>query len=171
MKYLDFYFNYFTIQDYERNAIGGPYLGVHLRRGDFVRVRSNQIPTLKYAAKQIRALLRELKLNTTFIATDASDEEFNELKNYLKSYKITRYKRTKELKDGEIAIIDQIICSHAKYFIGTYESTFSFRIQEEREILGFKPETTFNRFCSENNNYQQDDDEKCDKTSKWLIVN
>jgi peptide-O-fucosyltransferase len=116
-------------------------------------------------------LLRELKLNTTFIATDASNEEFNEFKNYLKSYKITRYKPAKELKDGEIAIIDQIICSHAKYFVGTYESTFSFRIQEEREILGFKPETTFNRFCSENNNNQQDDDEKCDKTSKWLIVN
>jgi hypothetical protein len=41
------------------------------------------------------------------------------------------------VKDGGIAIIDQLIASHAKYFIGSYESTFSFRIQEEREIMGF----------------------------------
>ena len=40
-------------------------------------------------------------------------------------------------QDGGIAIIDQLIASHAKYFIGSYESTFSFRIQEEREIMGF----------------------------------
>ena len=137
-----------------------------------MRVRSNQIPSLKYAAKQIRSLLKRLNLNVTYIATDSTDDEFNELKSYLKSYQVLRFTPTKvelELyKDGGIAIIDQIICSHAQYFIGSYESTFSYRIQEEREILGFKPETTFNRFCSEYNN--EENGEECDKTSKWLIV-
>lgn len=65
-------------------------------------------------------------------------------------------------KDGGIAIIDQIVCSHARYFIGTHDSTFSFRIQEEREIMGFPVESTFNAFC--------DDQKKCIKPSVWTIV-
>lgn len=67
-----------------------------------------------------------------------------------------------ELKDGGWAIVEQLICAHAKYFIGTMESTYSYRIQEEREILGFESQMTFNAFCNEI--------DVC-KTSKWLIVN
>nr|CAD7398616.1 unnamed protein product [Timema cristinae] len=52
---------------------------------------------------------------------------------------------------------------HCRYFIGTYESTFSFRIQEEREILGFPPHTTFNRLCG-------DHQDVCTPPSKWRIV-
>lgn len=66
------------------------------------------------------------------------------------------------IKDGGVAIIDQIVASHARKFIGTYESTFSYRIQEEREILGFKPETTFNRLCG-------DGVETCEQPTQWLI--
>lgn len=65
-------------------------------------------------------------------------------------------------KDGGVAIIEQIVCSHARHFIGTHESTFSFRIQEEREIIGFPVSSTFNRLCGSNKN--------CEKPSKWLIV-
>ena len=54
---------------------------------------------------------------------------------------VTRFKPTerqlKWYKDGGVAIIDQVICSYAQYFVGTRESTFTFRIQEEREMLGF----------------------------------
>jgi len=64
------------------------------------------------------------------------------------------------LLDGGVAIIEQIICSHARAFIGTYESTFSFRIQEEREIMGFHPDTTFQRLCG-------DDDVDCQQPSRW----
>lgn len=77
-----------------------------------------------------------------------------------------KYTPTAEVKEkfneGGMAIIDQIICSYARYFIGTQESTFSFRIQEEREILGFPVESTFNSFCSNEN--------KCDRPSIWKIV-
>lgn len=87
--------------------------------------------------------------------------------------------------DGGVAIIEQIICSQAKwdfyfiwnnhwlkltkivvvfsYFIGTSKSTFSFRIQEEREILGFSVETTFNSFCGDN-------DDGCTQPTKWRLV-
>lgn len=50
-----------------------------------------------------------------------------------------------------------------RYFIGTSVSTFSFRIHEEREILGFDPKTTYNRFCG-------DDESECEQPTHWKIV-
>lgn len=132
---------------------------------------------MKYAAKQIRKLLRKFNLKRLFIASDTTNAEFNELKTYLKGFNVFRYEPNEseliKYKDGGVAIIDQIICSHAFYFIGTYESTFTFRIQEEREILGFYPNTTFNRLCSESYDPSTTADEanfKCEESSKWLIV-
>lgn len=90
--------------------------------------------------------------------------EFDDLKAFLKPHiEVYRFKPPDERKflEGELAIIDQIICSYARYFLGTHESTFSFRIQEEREILGFPEETTFNRLCGK---------DECEKPSQWKIV-
>merc|ERR1711936_758900 len=63
---------------------------------------------------------------------------------------------------GGVAIIDQSICSHARYFIGSRESTFTFRIQEEREIMGFKLDTTFDMLCGEGKL-------SCEKGTQWKI--
>ncbi|XP_005111664.1 GDP-fucose protein O-fucosyltransferase 2 [Aplysia californica] len=149
------------------DAKGGPYLSVHLRREDFVRSRRKDIPSLEHAAKQIKKLMTKLKLKRVFIATDAPQNEFGELKSYLEEYQVYRFTPTPEVKskykDGGVAIIDQWICAHAKYFVGSRESTFSFRIQDEREILGFDPEKTFNRLCNE-------EDKECEQPAKWKIV-
>lgn len=84
----------------------------------------------------------------------------------MQKFEVFKYNPTENdldtFKDGGISIIDQIICSRAKFFIGTKESTFSLRIQEEREILGLDPSTTFNCFCNEEN--------LCN-TNKWLLKN
>ncbi|KRY01613.1 GDP-fucose protein O-fucosyltransferase 2, partial [Trichinella pseudospiralis] len=121
-------------------AIGGPYLAVHLRRRDFVTSRSKQIPTVKGAAEQISKLLKTLKLEIVYLSTDAPETEVDELKSFLnETAVIKRFKPTdaqlQKFLDGGVATIEQWICAHAKYFIGTAESTFSFRIQEDREIL------------------------------------
>lgn len=93
---------------------------------------------------------------------------FEDLKNGIgDDYKVVRYIPNQlvlnEYGDGGVAIIDQIICSNARFFIGTHESTFSYRIQEEREILGFPVFTTFNRLCG-------DKEEDCQPPSSWKIV-
>lgn len=75
----------------------------------------------------------------------------------------TTPERVKLFGDGGIAIIDQWICSHAKYFIGTKESTFSFRIYEERELMGFKSKMTYNQLC---NNHKSN----CERPSRWKVV-
>lgn len=51
-----------------------------------------------------------------------------------------------------------------RYFVGTHESTFTFRIQEDREILGFPMKTTFNRLCGDKSNKKN-----CKPESQWEI--
>jgi peptide-O-fucosyltransferase len=92
--------------------------------------------------------------------------ELADLKKAMLPLSLFHFKPTPEelesFLDGGVAIIEQIICSHARAFIGSYESTFSFRIQEEREIMGFDPNTTFQRLCG-------DDDVACQQPSRWRI--
>uniref|UniRef100_A0A1B6M638 GDP-fucose protein O-fucosyltransferase 2 n=1 Tax=Graphocephala atropunctata TaxID=36148 RepID=A0A1B6M638_9HEMI len=151
-----------------RTAKGGPYLGVHLRRKDFLNGRPKEIPSLVDSADQIKTHLEKLKLSIVFVATDMPSEEYEILKNILlkdglQSLKFNVNKEESRYNEGGLAIIDQIIASHARFFVGTHESTFSFRIQEEREILGFPADTTFNRLCPNL------EDKECTPPTKWLI--
>ncbi|KAJ8705729.1 hypothetical protein PYW08_012775 [Mythimna loreyi] len=146
------------------------YLSVHWRRQDFARSRGNDVPSISGTAKQICDALKKLpKIKKVFIATDASMSELNKLEKELTDhgYEVHFFLPSAsiidEYGDGGVAIIDQIICSKAAHFIGTHESTFTYRIQEEREILGFDSSTTFNRLCP--------DTGKCERPSKWTIVN
>ena len=70
--------------------------------------------------------------------------------------------------DGGIAIIDQWIASHAEYFIGTADSTFSFRIREDRQFMGFSQESTFNNLCGPTKD--ENDPRSCDKPTHWRIA-
>ncbi|XP_029043432.2 GDP-fucose protein O-fucosyltransferase 2 [Osmia bicornis bicornis] len=155
-----------TKEKSRRNAIGGPYLSVHLRRRDFLVGRSSTVPTIKSAAMQLKTKINKLGLNHLFVATDATQQEFKELEGYLSDYTVLKFIPSdyvlNKFKDGGVAIIDQIICSYARYFIGTYESTFTFRIQEDREIIGFPTETTFNHLCKEGKG--------CNSNGHWEIV-
>lgn len=102
-----------------RGAKGGNYLAVHLRRADFLYGREKTVPSLQSAVAQIKKKLKELDLGVVFIASDCTGNEFNDLKSYLKPYRVIKYKpesqeQFEQIKDGGIAIIDQIICSHAR---------------------------------------------------------
>ncbi|KFQ17253.1 GDP-fucose protein O-fucosyltransferase 2, partial [Merops nubicus] len=146
-------------------ALGGPYLGVHLRRKDFIWGHRGDVPSLQGAVRKIRSLLETHKLEKVFVATDAVEEEIQLLKKLLPE--MVRFEPSWEelalYKDGGLAVIDQWICAHARYFIGTSVSTFSFRIHEEREILGFDPKMTYNRFCGEK-------ERNCEQPTHWKIV-
>lgn len=145
------------------------YLSVHWRRQDFARSRGNDVPSIAGTVTQIHNYLKKRPhIKKIFISTDASMSELNTLEKDLTTHGyeihffLPRVTIIDDYGDGGIAIIDQIICSHAAYFIGTHDSTFTFRIQEEREILGFKSSTTFNRLCP--------DTGPCERPSKWTIV-
>lgn len=151
----------------ENSAVGGPYIAAHVRRKDFMRAREGHVATLKKVAQDLITISEEYDITTIFIASDGTEKEMKELRNYLSGMNMVRYTpnmdEDRKLKKGGVAIIDQIICSHARYFIGSYESTFSFRIAEEREIMGFSSASTYNRFCA-------DEETDCEQPNRWKIV-
>lgn len=151
-------------------AKGGPYGAIHLRRKDYLYAHSKEVPSLENAAKQAAKFMDKYKLKKLFLATDAKTDEADQFKDLMKElgYKVYRFvpqtdDELESLKDGGVAIIDQWICAHARFFIGSYVSTFTFRINEEREILGFSQESTYNRFCGD------EEPEDCEQPTKWEI--
>nr|XP_025719306.1 GDP-fucose protein O-fucosyltransferase 2 isoform X2 [Callorhinus ursinus] len=147
------------------SSLGGPYLAVHLRRKDFIWGHREDVPSLDGAVKKIRSLMKTHQLDKVFVATDAVRTEHAELRRLLPE--MVRFEPTWEelelYRDGGVAIIDQWICAHARFFIGTSVSTFSFRIHEEREILGLDPRTTYNRFCG-------DREVACEQPTHWRVA-
>ena len=152
------------------DAKGGDYGALHLRRKDYLFSHTKEVPSLPFAAKQIAKYLDTYKLKKLFLATDAKPEEAEEFKKIMADmgYQVYRYTPTttdelESLKDGGVAIIDQWICAHARFFVGSYVSTFTFRIHEEREILGFSQTATYNRLCGD------EEPKDCEQPSKWDI--
>jgi len=152
----------------KKPLIGGNYIACHLRRRDFLRMQKQRnIPSMKGAGKFLLEKAEQIGVEKIYVATDADEPELKQLKKVLGN-KLLRFvpktpEKAMELRKGGIAIIDQIICSHAKWFIGTEDSTFSFRINEERSILGFSKKSTYNRFC-------KDGKKECGTPTFWEII-
>ncbi|KAL3116136.1 hypothetical protein niasHT_007436 [Heterodera trifolii] len=150
-------------------ANSSDYLCAHLRRADFVWAHREEIPSVEGAAAQIAQTASKLYIRDVFLSTDATPSEINKLTNLLAKQNIRMAKFSDEngqmeLSEAAISIIDQWICANSRFFIGTHLSTFSFRIHEDREILGHDARTTFNRFCPDNVS-------DCEQPAKWTIVN
>jgi len=60
-----------TVKKKHGDAVGGPYIAVHLRRRDFLYSHQEDIPSLQGAVRQIIQALTNHSLSTVFIATDA----------------------------------------------------------------------------------------------------
>lgn len=148
----------------KRDAIGGNYLSVHLRRRDFVHSHSNDVPSINDAAKQIINVSKKLSLRKVFICTDGDSNEIAELKSYLgkENIELHQFGMIGKLSDAEVSIIDQIIASKSRHFIGTHSSTFSYRIREDREIMHFPIASTFNDLCPS--------EKECEQPAKWTIT-
>lgn len=98
---------------------GGNYVCAHLRRADFLQGREETTPTLRSAATQILVKLKELHLKNVFLSSDCTGQEFRSFKSFFSRYRVTKFtpsshEERERLKPGGIAIIDQIICSHAR---------------------------------------------------------
>lgn len=102
-----------------RTAIGGNYMCVHLRRADFLQGRESTTPSLRAAATQIKTKAKTYDLATVFVSSDCTEQDYRDLKSYLPMLKVVKFSPASEkerihLKPGGIAIVDQIICSHAR---------------------------------------------------------
>lgn len=53
------------------------------------------------------------------------------------------------------------------YLLGTFESTFSFRIREDRQLMGFSREDTYNQLCGSKDN--ESDHTSCAPPTYWKM--
>lgn len=51
--------------------------------------------------------------------------------------------------------------------LGSHESTFSFRIREDRQMLNFSKESTFNSLCGSKGGGNEYDPHSCKKPTHW----
>uniref|UniRef100_A0A8C9JW21 GDP-fucose protein O-fucosyltransferase 2 n=1 Tax=Panthera tigris altaica TaxID=74533 RepID=A0A8C9JW21_PANTA len=130
------------------SSLGGPYLAVHLRRKDFIWGHREDVPSLDGAVKKIRGLMKTHQLDKVFVATDA-----------VRKGTWLRLRPRPTHREGGLCVT----VPRGRFFIGTSVSTFSFRIHEEREILGLDPRTTYNRFCG-------DLEEACEQPTHWKVA-
>nr|AEW22975.1 protein O-fucosyltransferase B [Schistosoma mansoni] len=179
-------------------ALGGPYVAVHWRRGDFVTTSTSattttttvtttsRSPNSVLAAQQILNAVKIFNqyedhyIDTIYLATDADKKELENLKSLLYPLQIFHFEPTEfewiSYGPGGSAIIDQWICAHARYFIGTSSSTFTFRIIEERSIMGFLSNTTLNNLCPNGpiHLYQPyhyyTDSSTCQSLTEWPVI-
>eukprot|EP00042_Codosiga_hollandica_P022856 m.87126 g.87126 ORF g.87126 m.87126 type:complete len:305 (-) comp50958_c0_seq5:100-1014(-) len=138
---------YDEAERFKTNVIKMPYLGVHLRRSDFLYAHKDTLVSIEHAAQQMSALAKENEVKAVFLATDAreDDSEYRQLsKAKLRFFRYpggkgieNEFKKQPLFSEGQRAIIDQIICASADVFLGTAESTFTYRITEERFALSF----------------------------------
>lgn len=74
------------------------------------------INNYRSSEKTVKQLI-SVQVEKVFVASDGSDEEMDELKKLVPQ--MVMYRPTsaveKRLKKGGVAIVDQIICSHARY--------------------------------------------------------
>ncbi|CAB0018527.1 unnamed protein product [Nesidiocoris tenuis] len=66
---------YLDMHGIVRKVKGGLYICAHLRRGDFLYGRKNEVPTLESAADQLITVLVEQNLKTVFLCTDGDEAE------------------------------------------------------------------------------------------------
>jgi carbamoyltransferase len=126
---------YFDLSDRVKNTIGF-YNSVHIRRNDFLSVRSST------AVPQLTTLLGDIKDRIPndlplYIATDEKDKSlFDFLKENYKIYFLEDF--YSDLENYEKLMIDQIICSKSEIFLGSKFSTFSDYINVLRGYAGNK---------------------------------
>uniref|UniRef100_A0A1I7XVM8 GDP-fucose protein O-fucosyltransferase 2 n=1 Tax=Steinernema glaseri TaxID=37863 RepID=A0A1I7XVM8_9BILA len=70
--------------DFQKAELKDPFMCVHLRRRDFVRSHSKDIPSIEGAAKQILKISKDRNLKVLYLSTDAENHEIHKLKEALK---------------------------------------------------------------------------------------
>lgn len=106
----------------------GPYDSVHVRRTDFLDLRSEDISSVSTPEKLLFAIKYLFKENRPlYISTDETNLKFfDKLKSYKNIYFFSDFYDHYQGLDQ--AIIEQLICVNSEIFYGTFKSTYSNRI-------------------------------------------
>jgi hypothetical protein len=116
----------------------GSYNAVHVRRNDFTSFYKEGIKNISNKNSLLEAIKKIFPKNLPlYICTDEKDLEF--FKEIEKEYIVYYYNDYNlDLTTLEKAVVEQIICSKAVFFIGTNLSTYTKRINIMRGIDGLQ---------------------------------
>jgi len=135
---------YIIASNFIETHLPGEFLGAHVRSGDFRYLRTAQVRTAEHMASTLaqRLVQHSISSSNIFVASNMSPKEHDELTRALDRLQLKYVSFTAKtdpkfssLHSGQVAIVDQIICSRAKHFIGTAESFFTGVIYDELEVV------------------------------------
>jgi hypothetical protein len=127
-----------------------PFLGVHLRRNEFVRQHPDKTPSASAAAARLNYLLKKKGLEQVFVATDALPDFREALRRLVRAplYYFAPDDGAPELNHkGKEEVVCLYTLAKAKHFIGTAEASFSAVVRGERTRLGLTSKAS-EVFCS-----------------------
>eukprot|EP01125_Pyxidicula_operculata_P022138 TRINITY_DN8909_c0_g1_i1.p1 TRINITY_DN8909_c0_g1~~TRINITY_DN8909_c0_g1_i1.p1 ORF type:complete len:418 (+),score=43.60 TRINITY_DN8909_c0_g1_i1:3-1256(+) len=106
------------------------FIGVHMRRGDFLYAHSDATPELDQIIEQIDQVSMKYGIEKIFIATD-DPKSLVEIKSKLKVGKlVTDHVHPTSNNDLEVSMVEQTILAFSRVFVGTLHSTFSHSVRE-----------------------------------------
>jgi hypothetical protein len=112
-----------------------PYISVHWRQDDFLRIRPDVIMTKEELVKDTKEKLKKYKVNKVYVATDSTDKGILEyIHDNLPVIKFES--KLPNIQTIEKSILESIICAKGKFFTGTLTSLFSIHILGERLNMG-----------------------------------
>eukprot|EP00931_Biecheleriopsis_adriatica_P088968 TRINITY_DN63180_c0_g1_i1.p1 TRINITY_DN63180_c0_g1~~TRINITY_DN63180_c0_g1_i1.p1 ORF type:complete len:611 (-),score=115.86 TRINITY_DN63180_c0_g1_i1:61-1854(-) len=138
---------------FTEDALGSmAYLGVHLRRNDFLKTHAATTPDAKAAAMRINRILQKKDLEQVFVATDAESGFRQKLRAHVKAalyfFAPDDGAIMPQLKGQEELIVLQIVAK-AQHFIGSAGSAFSAAVRRERQVQGFSKKSSEEVFCDD----------------------
>jgi peptide-O-fucosyltransferase len=165
------------------------FVAVHMRRNDFLQVRPD-VPTPAEVGVQVAVVVRNMLLKrdpgqspispppnvSVFVATDAVDllGDITQLRDSLNA-SLKRWTgaairadvvfftdQDNAFEDGDLALIDQIICASATDFVGSNSSYFTKTVSEERLLLGKAIPSSYSVLCATGTNENTRCEADCD---------
>lgn len=108
------------------NGSDGNFYAFHIRRGDF-QFKDMLLSIDDIYDKYAKKYIPEKKTATVFIATDERDTDvFLPLQEYYNVNFLSDFRNLLlDLNPNYYGMVDQLVCSRAKTFFGTFKSTFS----------------------------------------------
>ena len=111
-----------------------PYLAVHWRQTDFVKLRPTQTLSKEQLIECVKETLKETGLKQVYISTDSNDlDALKYINEHLPTF---NYIQQENITNVDYTILESLICARAEYFIGTELSFYSINIIGERSNMG-----------------------------------
>jgi len=142
---------YDTARDFVQRTFGTePFVAIHWRRTDFLRVRTTQPGVLQSADDVVthaRQLMARHGIKKVYLATDSDDAA--ELAVVTAQLQPARFERAWAAEGlqakAALANVEIAICGMASFFLGTKTSSYTLAIVEERQaVFGFAADTASN---------------------------